>query len=253
MSKRYQLLKDLPDLKAGVIFERRGDITMPTHRDYSFSIEGGKRWWYSPALVENNPDWFKPIEDKEPTALNLDDKCLSLNDVMDCIYTWEEIKKQHLAHSHTFYRNDLKNNHPLIIRLKEKLKTKIKEPTAFQWDREPFDKFEVAVEREVNKLSLDNQSNTPDFILAEFIRKMLELFSKAVAARDKHKTPPPLSQSIPAGKGTANETINEEKVDLSFQKKYNEDDLKKAFDNAHLMKGDRYVYNTFEDYKNKNL
>ncbi len=86
-----------------------------------------------------------------------------------------------------------------------------KEPTAFQWDREPFDKFEVAVEREVNKLSLDNQSNTPDFILAEFIRKMLELFSKAVAARDKHKTPPPLSQSIPAGTGTANETINEEK------------------------------------------
>ncbi len=31
---------------------------------------------------------------------------------------------------------------------------------------------------------------------------------------------------------------------------YTEEDLKKAFDNAHLMKGDRYVYNTFEDYKN---
>ncbi len=34
------------------------------------------------------------------------------------------------------------------------------------------------------------------------------------------------------------------------ERMYRGSDLNKAFDSAHLMKGDRYVYNTFEDYKN---
>ncbi len=135
--------------------------------------------------------WFQKTkpEDKEPTALNLDDKCLSLNDVMDCIYTWEEIKKQHLAHSHTFYRNDLKNNHPLIIRLKEKLKSQIKEPTAFQWD----DKLvkDCIIEYLHKRNSSSTSQEERDYLYNKFIPSF----------KDKKQ----FSQSIPAGTGTAND------------------------------------------------
>jgi hypothetical protein len=52
-------------------------------------------------------------------------------------------------------------------------------------DIDPFDKFEVAVEKAINKYSMENISNTPDYISAEFIRKMFELFNKAILLRDK--------------------------------------------------------------------
>lgn len=60
--KRYKLKKDLPDLKASpeVVFERVGDITMPTHRDYSYSTPS-RRYWYPIEVVENSPEWFEPV------------------------------------------------------------------------------------------------------------------------------------------------------------------------------------------------
>jgi hypothetical protein len=52
-------------------------------------------------------------------------------------------------------------------------------------DREPFDKFEVGVESLINKLSLENASDTPDYISAEFLRKVFELFNSAIKQRTK--------------------------------------------------------------------
>lgn len=44
--------------------------------------------------------------------------------------------------------------------------------------------FEEELKDLINKYSMENEFNTPDFILARFIRKCLELFSEVVLARD---------------------------------------------------------------------
>lgn len=62
-TKKYKLLRDLPDAKAGTIFTFDGDDSY----DYkSAQYEDGKSW-YKNVVVENNPDWFEliPIPSKE--------------------------------------------------------------------------------------------------------------------------------------------------------------------------------------------
>jgi hypothetical protein len=44
--------------------------------------------------------------------------------------------------------------------------------------------FERELSQLVNKHSKDADANTPDFILAEYIKESLELFRRAVKARD---------------------------------------------------------------------
>ena len=71
-------------------------------------------------------------------------------------------------------------------------------------DRTPYDKFEVEVERAINKVSLENESDTPDYISAEFIRKVFELFNKAIRERTRwygkaeevKETPPPVNFQV---------------------------------------------------------
>ncbi len=70
---------------------------------------------------------------------------------------------------------------------------------------------------------------------------VLDRQDKKIEERMDFKTDGNMGMYFPKGK------LNPE------PQKFTEEDLKKAFDNAHLMKGDRYVYNTFDDYKNKNL
>lgn len=66
MSKRYRLLKDLPGLKAGTVFEKCDDVTRPACRDYAYKDdETQRRWWYHPKDVENNPEWFSEILPEE--------------------------------------------------------------------------------------------------------------------------------------------------------------------------------------------
>lgn len=50
-------------------------------------------------------------------------------------------------------------------------------------DRGPYNKFEVGVEELINSNSLENESDTPDYISAEFLRKMFELFNSAIRQR----------------------------------------------------------------------
>jgi hypothetical protein len=57
--KKYKLLKDLPEAKAGTILTP-GDL-----KDvYEYPCSSGAKSWYANALVENTPEWFQEI--KEP-------------------------------------------------------------------------------------------------------------------------------------------------------------------------------------------
>lgn len=52
--KKYRLLKDLPDLKAGAIFEY--DNQCYQH------LYCGDNWQYLAQDVEDNPEWFEPAD-----------------------------------------------------------------------------------------------------------------------------------------------------------------------------------------------
>jgi hypothetical protein len=45
--------------------------------------------------------------------------------------------------------------------------------------------FEKQLEHIINCHSIENESNTPDFILAEYLRGCLDVFAKTVTAREK--------------------------------------------------------------------
>jgi hypothetical protein len=48
-------------------------------------------------------------------------------------------------------------------------------------------KFKKDLEELINKHCLENGSNTPDYILAEYMCHCLHCFERAVNLRDKHK------------------------------------------------------------------
>lgn len=45
--------------------------------------------------------------------------------------------------------------------------------------------FKEELEELINKHSLENESNTPDWVLAQYINLCLEGFTQAIKARDK--------------------------------------------------------------------
>ncbi|MEW6482872.1 MAG: hypothetical protein AB1397_07780 [bacterium] len=48
--------------------------------------------------------------------------------------------------------------------------------------------FELELNSLINKYSRENISNTPDFILGEYLQDCLQAYEKAVNLRDKWKT-----------------------------------------------------------------
>lgn len=52
-------------------------------------------------------------------------------------------------------------------------------------DKPVISEFEKNLEHLINKHSMENKSDTPDFILAEFLRKILDNYGDTVRARDK--------------------------------------------------------------------
>lgn len=48
-----------------------------------------------------------------------------------------------------------------------------------------MDEFRVELQSLINRYSKENGSNTPDFILADYLAGCLENFDKTVAAREK--------------------------------------------------------------------
>jgi len=65
MSKKYRLMKDLPDAKAGTVLtkeDKPNGLYM-----YCGPFDGtDPDSWYSEEVVENNPDWFQEIKEPEP-------------------------------------------------------------------------------------------------------------------------------------------------------------------------------------------
>jgi uncharacterized Fe-S cluster-containing MiaB family protein len=56
-----------------------------------------------------------------------------------------------------------------------------------------YDRFEKELEQLINKFSLENDSNTPDFILAQYLIECLHSFNKSIEIRtgwysDKHSS-----------------------------------------------------------------
>lgn len=49
--------------------------------------------------------------------------------------------------------------------------------------------FDVELEQLINKHSMENWSNTPDFILAEYLRACLNAFNNAVVSRSDWYAP----------------------------------------------------------------
>lgn len=59
--------------------------------------------------------------------------------------------------------------------------------------------FEKDLEHLINKHSMENGSNTPDFILATYLRDCLLTFNKAVRWREKwYGREPQLTDNMPA-------------------------------------------------------
>jgi len=48
-----------------------------------------------------------------------------------------------------------------------------------------LDEFRKEIENTINKFCMENESNTPDFILAEYLMDCLEAFDKATEKRTK--------------------------------------------------------------------
>jgi len=61
-------------------------------------------------------------------------------------------------------------------------------------------KFRIELEELINRCSLENGSDTPDFILADYLNTCLSAFDSAVRARDqwytRPKSPTPMSHDI---------------------------------------------------------
>ena len=51
---------------------------------------------------------------------------------------------------------------------------------------DPTPTFEEELRRLINCHSVENESNTPDFVLAAYIRDCLNAFTKATAGRDRY-------------------------------------------------------------------
>jgi hypothetical protein len=55
MVNAYKLLRDLPELRAGAIFEKQGNGGYRAMKPQGFQ-------WMDYDVVESNPDWFTPLE-----------------------------------------------------------------------------------------------------------------------------------------------------------------------------------------------
>jgi hypothetical protein len=58
--KKYKLLKDLPDLKAGAVFEWDEN-----NERYYCKVGDDFEYKYQPIYLESNPDWFEEVKEEE--------------------------------------------------------------------------------------------------------------------------------------------------------------------------------------------
>lgn len=66
MSKKYKLLKDLPDTDAGTFLHHQDGM-------YYYKTRTEEDRWFKETLVENNPLWFKRMDEKIYTQSDIDE------------------------------------------------------------------------------------------------------------------------------------------------------------------------------------
>src|SRR5687768_6752191 len=77
MNKKYRLLKDLPEIKAGEIF-----LFVEQHDTYECKRSGGKYIHLPRSYVENNPEWFEKVKEQEWEIVAYKCKFLGKNNVI---------------------------------------------------------------------------------------------------------------------------------------------------------------------------
>jgi|LULL01.1.fsa_nt_gb hypothetical protein len=63
----------------------------------------------------------------------------------------------------------------------------MEKPTVKYFEKYPKGSFPAELESLINRHSMENGSNTPDFILAEYLRLCLENFDMCVRRREERK------------------------------------------------------------------
>lgn len=56
--------------------------------------------------------------------------------------------------------------------------------------------FEKELKQLINRYSIENESDTPDFILAQYVRVCLNAFNEASNAREKWYGRPPVASAL---------------------------------------------------------
>lgn len=67
MEKKYRLLKDLPGVKAGTIFDRVKGVDLPSHSQ-DFVVYSPKSFLvpqFASEDIKNNPEWFEEIDEEK--------------------------------------------------------------------------------------------------------------------------------------------------------------------------------------------
>ena len=73
---------------------------------------------------------------------------------------------------------------------------------------EPCDKFQKELESLINEHSIENASNTPDFILAQYLSGCLSAFTVAIQQRENwYGRDPRPTMNIPCGEDTTGPDI----------------------------------------------
>ncbi len=183
MSNTYILLKDLPDGSiVGDVYAKYGDQYRNERfrKDKCPVIEDAA--WFT-WQVENNPEWFKlkeHVEEKriEVSHFNVHDNLKGNG--------WDSF----------FYQ--FCSSKPLQKELSEQICMAIEyvvndafekiTPTPEPQDskEEPKPLFEEAIRKIINSYSLENESDTPDYIIAQYLANCLTAYTKAVQSRSRH-------------------------------------------------------------------
>jgi hypothetical protein len=61
MTKQYRLLKDLPGVKAGTVYDYESDYGRYTGADHTMNSSGHELDMIDAIVVENNPEWFEVV------------------------------------------------------------------------------------------------------------------------------------------------------------------------------------------------
>ena len=90
---------------------------------------------------------------------------------------------------------------------------------------ERYSKFQKELESLINRYSMENHSDTPDFILAQFLTEQLKVFDQIVARRDKWYGHPTLQDKLRTAINANPESQLAHEVSVQAVRRQNNEDL----------------------------